>query len=118
VLGTIDNDAASFYDRITCNLAMLISTYYGVPDKYCEIQANNLHKAIFCTRMALGESKISCNHTSTTPIYGTGQGSCASLAIWLLISSFTMSILQQLENGMIMEDFSETNTLIAVDQEF
>jgi hypothetical protein len=38
------------------------------------------------------------------PIHGTGQGSCASLAIWLLVSSFIMDILQDHATGMNMVD--------------
>jgi hypothetical protein len=36
-------------------------------------------------------------------IHGTGQGSCASPAIWLMICSFIMDILKQNANGMVME---------------
>jgi hypothetical protein len=107
-LGTIDNDAASCYDRILCNLAMLISKYYGVPDKYCSVQADNLRYSIYKTRAALGDSSLTYTHTDTTPIHGTGQGSCASPAIWLLISSFIMTILQKTANRMTIEDLDPT----------
>jgi hypothetical protein len=106
LLGTIDNDAASCYDRIICNLAMLISKYYGVPDRYCELQANNLHYSKYTTRTALGDSSNYYQHTESTPIHGTGQGSCASPAIWLLISSFIMTLLQKMASGMTIEGIS------------
>jgi hypothetical protein len=42
VLGTIDNDAKSCYDRIPCNVAMLVSKYFGTPTNYCKVQADHL----------------------------------------------------------------------------
>jgi hypothetical protein len=39
MLGTIDNDAKSSYDRIMCNLSMCISQYYGTPNNLCQVQA-------------------------------------------------------------------------------
>jgi hypothetical protein len=38
LLGTIDNDAKSCYDRMICNFSMALSYYYGVPNNYCSIQ--------------------------------------------------------------------------------
>jgi hypothetical protein len=50
---TIDNDAKSCFDRILCNVAMLISQYYGVPLNYCELQATTLQETKFNIRTAL-----------------------------------------------------------------
>jgi hypothetical protein len=44
MLGTIDNDAKSCFDRIICNLAMAISSYYGVPKILCTNASNNFKK--------------------------------------------------------------------------
>jgi Reverse transcriptase (RNA-dependent DNA polymerase) len=107
-LGTIDNDAKSCYDRIICNVAMLISQYYGIPTEFCNMQAETLRKTKFYIRTALGESKYYYSHSTETPIHGTGQGSCASPAIWLLISSFIMDALERQANGMTMEDITIT----------
>jgi hypothetical protein len=65
-LGTIDNDAKSCYDRIICNVAMLISQYYGIPRELCNLQAENLRKTKFYIRTGLGESK---NITHTQKIH-------------------------------------------------
>jgi hypothetical protein len=43
-----------------------------------------------------------------TPVHGTGQGSCASPAIWLLISSILMDCLSELGNGLTMQDVKGT----------
>ena len=34
---TMDNNAKACYDRIICNLAMLISQYFGMPAKACNM---------------------------------------------------------------------------------
>jgi hypothetical protein len=43
-------------------------------------------------------------HTAKTPIHGTGQGSCASPAIWLLISCILMDIYKEKAHGMNIYD--------------
>jgi hypothetical protein len=78
-LATIDNDAKSCYDRILCNIAMIVSKYYGAPETFCKTQGNNLKNSKFKLRTALGESQETYEHTENTPIHGTGQGSCARL---------------------------------------
>jgi hypothetical protein len=110
-LGTIDNDAKSCYDRILCNLAMAISEYNGVPSSYRHMQSHNLKNSIFRLRTALGNSHNTYTNSPTTPIHGTGQGSCASPAIWLMISSFLMDILSRRANGMHMIDIMNSTTI-------
>jgi ribonuclease HI len=100
-LGTIDNDAKSCFDRIICNLAMMVSLYYGIPLNFCQLQANTLKNTIFRLRTALGDSAQTYRHTIENPIHGTGQG-CP--ALWLLISSLLMDLLERKSNGMKMID--------------
>jgi hypothetical protein len=83
---------------------MMISQYFGISDKYCKLQSTNLMGSNFRIRTGLGDSKGTYTHTTKNPIYGTGQGSCASPAIWLLISSFIMDLLQENATGMTMYD--------------
>jgi hypothetical protein len=106
-LATIDNDAKSCFDRILCNVAMMVSKYFGVDDNYCKLQSTTLKKSIFKIRTALGDSVETYKHSDKTPIHGTGQGSCASPAMWLLISSFLMDLPEQISNGMEIEDILE-----------
>jgi hypothetical protein len=58
----------------------------------------------FQLRTAIGDSKNSYQHTSDTPVHGTGQGSCASPAIWLLINSILIDCLSELGNRLTMQD--------------
>jgi hypothetical protein len=91
---------------------MCISRYYGIPKNFCRLQSNVLRKTIFTIRTALGESSDTYTHTNDTPIHGTGQGSCASPAIWLLLSSFLMTLLQKQANGMTMRDVDDTEAIL------
>ena len=49
----VQNDATACYDRMICNLSMLCSRAFGVPDKVCQLQANSVSKM---------EYKIQTNH--------------------------------------------------------
>jgi hypothetical protein len=76
VLGTIDNNATSCYDRMICNFSMLISLYYGIPENYCKLLGNNnviflfpddsfLMNDICCHRIGHGESICVKTHCET-----------------------------------------------------
>jgi hypothetical protein len=56
----------------------------------------------------MGDSKNFYKHLTKTPVHGTGQGSCSSPAIWLLISSILMDCLSKLGNGLTMQDVMGT----------
>jgi hypothetical protein len=110
-LATMDNDAKSCYDRIICNLAMIVSQYYGLTQNMAALHATTLRKMKYRLRTALGESTNTYQHSACTPIYGTGQGSCASPAIWLLISSILIDCLSSKAGGMTMIDVIKDNSI-------
>jgi hypothetical protein len=83
---------------------MLISRHFGVPKEFCSTQAKTLQYTKFRLRTALGDSIRPYQHSSETPIHGTGQGSCASPALWLLVSSFLMNLLAKVANGMKIDN--------------
>jgi hypothetical protein len=99
-LGTIDNDATSCYDRIVCSLAIGICIFYGIPINYCRSLAETLKESVFRVRTALGDSKATYQHSDSTPIHGSGQGSCVSPALWLMQSSFIMEVMEEIAHGM------------------
>lgn len=107
MLGTMDNDAKSCYDRIICNFAMIVSRYYGMPLNACKLQATTLLKIVFSHKTGIGLSKNTYQHSDNTPIYGSGQGSCASPCIWLLISSLLMDYMEKNAQGMEQERVSQ-----------
>ena len=110
-LATMDNDAKSCYDRIIVNLAMITSQYFGVSKETAAVQAKTLHKMQYPLRTAIGDSKNTYQHSPTTPIHGTGQGSCSSPSIWLMLSSILMDCLSELSGGMTMIDVINETTI-------
>jgi hypothetical protein len=68
------------------------------------MKGETLRKMKYRLGTALGDSKTYYTHSEATPIHGTGQGSCASPSIWLLISSILMDCLSELGGGMTMSD--------------
>lgn len=105
----MDNDAKSCYDRIICNIAMLVSRYCGMPKNACKTQAATLENTIFKLRTALGDSNKTYSHSNTGLIHGTGQGSCASPCIWLVLCSILMDCLQNNSKGMTIVDIITNN---------
>jgi hypothetical protein len=96
---TMDNDAKSCFDRIICLFATLISMFYGLAYNIVKIQAETLKNMNYVTKTALGPSSKTYSHSPSTPIHGTGQGSCSSPALWLHTSSFLMDILDEHSYG-------------------
>ena len=80
-------DATACYDRIPPNLGMTVSQKFGVPAAVTQANALTLRDAAFRVRTELGLAAQSYSHSSESPIYGTGQGSANSPAIWCFLSS-------------------------------
>jgi hypothetical protein len=66
-------DAASCYDRIVPNLAMVASQTYGIPKSVTASNARTLKHARYHIRTDMGLSEESYTHTSDHPIFVTGQ---------------------------------------------
>ena len=82
-----DNDATSCYDRILASVACLASRKFGTPKSVTLVMANTLKECKYKLKTMLGVSEKYFSHCHFTPIYGTGQGSGNSPAIWCVISS-------------------------------
>ena len=80
-------DATACYDRIIPNLGMLASQKYGVSPMVTKVNASTLQKAEYKVRTELGLASTGYHHEQDYPIYGTGQGSANSPAIWCFLSS-------------------------------
>lgn len=104
-LATVDNDAKACYDRILCNLAMMVSQYFGMSSTACKFHSKTLKAMQYRIRTTTsGDSQQSYQHTEHTPIHGSGQGSCASPALWLLISSILLKVFDRTSHGMVQFD--------------
>ena len=80
-------DATACYDRIIPNLGMLVSQKFGVEPTVTRANALTLEKAEYRVRTELGLAPTGYSHSESFPIYGTGQGSANSPAIWCFLSS-------------------------------
>ena len=78
-------DATACYDRIIPNLAVLASRRFGVPTAVTASNARTLGGASYHIRTELGVAADGYWHSKETPIFGTGQGSANSPAIWCFI---------------------------------
>jgi hypothetical protein len=85
-------DATSCYDRIVPNLAMIVSRKFGVPESVTRSNATTLEKAEYRVRTDLGLAPSGYMHSPDHPIYGTGQGSANSPAIWLFLSAVLYTV--------------------------
>ena len=79
----MDNDATGCYDRIVTSLAMLACRRLGMPENAIRCQADTLRLMQYSTKHVYGISSKSYTGTEAEPLFGTGQGSGASPAIWL-----------------------------------
>jgi hypothetical protein len=94
-----DNDAASCYDRIIPALASLIGRKHGLHKNVTFVHATTLAEAKFKLKTSLGVSDEYYENSEAFPIYGTGQGSGNSPAIWCIISSILFECHQEKGHG-------------------
>jgi hypothetical protein len=66
----------------------------GLHKNIAEIHGSMLEQAVYRIKAQLGISRGSYSHTAEWPVFGTGQGSCASPPFWLLNCSTYLSIYQ------------------------
>ena len=82
-----DNDAASCYDRIIPALASLIGRKFGMHRNVVFVHARTLEETKYKLKTSMGVSDEFYSNCQAFPIYGTGQGSGNSPAIWCIVSS-------------------------------
>src|SRR5512138_2140785 len=99
----MDFDATSCYDRIIGNLASLAARSYGHHQTLCFIHARFLQEAKYLLKTKLGVSEEHYKHCNLHPIYGTGQGSANSPAIWIMVSSKAFDAHEEAAHGAVFE---------------
>ena len=77
-----NNDATSCYDRIVPSVSNIIARSMGLHKNIAQLHGNMLEQAVYCIKTQLGISQDSYLHSATTPVFGKGQGSCASPPYW------------------------------------
>jgi hypothetical protein len=68
------------------------------------LHGDTLQATKYFLRTQLGISATSYSHTPKSPIYGTGQGSGNSPALWLLLSATLFDVHRENANGAIFQD--------------
>lgn len=91
-----DNDASACYDRILVHLGMMAARRCGMPENALHIHAGTLQNMRYRVKTTYGLSEHSYQGTSESPLYGTGQGSGASPAVWLTLVVILMNTLERL----------------------
>ena len=82
----LENDAASCYDRILANLAMMWARRLGLPKEAIMAHSEMLPRLMkYMIKTGYGTSTGHYKGSNKEPLAGTGQGSGASPAIWLSI---------------------------------
>jgi hypothetical protein len=80
-----NNNATLCYDRIIPSVSNVTPRSMGRLHKnIAQIHGDMLEQAVYHIKTQLGISNGSYSHSDVHPVYGTGQGSCASPPFWLL----------------------------------
>ena len=96
---TVDNDAKSCYDRIIKSLAMIACIAVGLPLLAAAMHNKTHHGMQHSIKTRHGTLRP-YSGTDTDAFEGTGQGSGASPAIWLLYSVSLLRAFQNFTPGM------------------
>jgi hypothetical protein len=106
-----DNDATSCYDRILAAIASITSRKFGLHKNVAFVMARTLEEARYKLKTALGMSESYYQHCELYPIYGTGQGSQNSPAIWCIISSVLFDCFETQAHGATFESPDKTQSI-------
>ena len=103
---TFNLDATSCYDCILALLSTLACHSVGLEINVCQMHTETLTHAEFCLKTSIGISDGLYQHTETTPIHGTGQGSGNSPQIWCFISNALFNAFASEAHGACFASFN------------
>ena len=92
----MDNDATGCYDRIIISLGMMACRRLGMPTNAIRCQAEALQKMKYTVKTMHGLAPLQYNSSDSSPLFGTGQGSGASPAIWLSLVVVLLNALDRM----------------------
>ena len=95
-MASFDNDASACYDRIIVALGMLAAGRLGMPDNAIRCHAQALEMMKYTVKTVFGISENNYKGTPFEPLFGTGQGSGASPAVWLTLVVLLLDTLDRL----------------------
>ena len=92
----MDNDATGCYDRIITSLGMIACRRLGMPTSAIRCQADTLFHMKYSIKHVYGVTPHTYTSSPTEPLFGTGQGSGASPAIWLSLVVILLNSLDRM----------------------
>ena len=95
-MASFDNDASACYDRIIVALGMLAARRLGMPDNAVRCHSQALQMMKYTIKTIYGISENNYHGTPFEPLFGTGQGSGASPAVWLTLVVILLDTLDKL----------------------
>ncbi len=93
-MGTFDNNAKSCYDRVINGLAMIAACHLGMPKLAIRTHAGVLSWMKYHIKTSYGVSKVFIQSVVDAVLFGTGQGSGASPAVWLTLNIVLLNLLK------------------------
>ena len=91
-----ENDASACYDRILVHLGLMAARRCGMPENALSVHGETLQQMKYKVKTAYGISDEWYQGTIPEPLFGTGQGSGASPAVWLTLVVILMNTLARL----------------------
>lgn len=83
-----------------------------------QIPQSTLKNMRFKIRTTAGDSNQTYQHCDDTPVHGTGQGSCASPCLWLLVSNMLLKTHSKQAYGMTRHNVLSNDTFFTTAEGF
>jgi hypothetical protein len=80
----MENDAIGCYDRLVNNLILLLLVKLGLPPSLAKCLGNLWDDTTHFIKTIYGTSDVTYGSSSSTPLFGPGQGSTCGPLFWLL----------------------------------
>ena len=91
-----ENDASACYDRILVHLGLMAARRCGMPENAVVLHGETLQNMQYKVKTIHGVSDAAYHGTLAEPLFGTGQGSGASPAVWLTLVVILMNTLERI----------------------
>jgi len=120
-LAIFNNDASGCYDRIIVALGMIAALRLNLPKSGAKMHGGALKRMPYYIKTKHGISEAYYRATNSYRLFGTGQGSGASPAVWLTISVILLAALTALASVLMKfmdpwhNIFDERNADVYVD---
>ena len=108
-LAITQHDNRACFDRTVPNITSLCNQRSGIPKQICSLVNTIRKNTRYYTSTKDGISKEPYYHHTTSPVYGSGQGSGNAGSEWNFISVPLMQTLEQLSDGCEITDPTKKN---------